>query len=256
MADQPQNNEIPNQALTTSIDDLVNYLNAHGETESTVLSHDLKVPEAIIETWASILEKANIVKISYRSGKMFISKFAATPQEAATINKELEEKRATLLNDVEVQTEQLNEMANEIEGFKKLLSSLEATYKSKAGDIKQVTDKVEAYASELEKINLRISKGIESINKLRSNLEVGIIELNSKVKVLDDLTSGSGIADAQKLIEDINSKLSYGMQETESMRKAFEKQIAEERRKFVTLYERFAASKQHLRSSAQRRWSA
>jgi hypothetical protein len=64
---------IDDQSVTTSIDDLVKYLNEHGETESSELANTLGVGEGLIEAWANALEKAKIVKITYKSGRMYLA---------------------------------------------------------------------------------------------------------------------------------------------------------------------------------------
>ncbi len=61
------------QNITTSIDALMKYLSEHGETESGELAKALNVNESIIETWADVLEKAKITKITYKVGKMYVS---------------------------------------------------------------------------------------------------------------------------------------------------------------------------------------
>src|SRR5208337_1649342 len=61
------------QRITTSIDDLVKYLKEHGETESSELANTLGVDTGIVEAWSDALEKAKIVRITYKVGKMYVS---------------------------------------------------------------------------------------------------------------------------------------------------------------------------------------
>lgn len=61
------------QNVTTSIDDLVKYINEHGETDSFSLSQALGVSEAIIEVWAGALEKAKLMRVLYKRGKMYLA---------------------------------------------------------------------------------------------------------------------------------------------------------------------------------------
>ncbi len=64
------------QSITTSIDDLVKYLNEHGETESSALAGTLGVSEAVIEAWAGALEKAKMTKVIYKRGRMYLAPVA------------------------------------------------------------------------------------------------------------------------------------------------------------------------------------
>ncbi|MGC8547765.1 MAG: hypothetical protein ACP5MC_02035 [Candidatus Micrarchaeia archaeon] len=234
MADQPN---AENQAVTTSIDDLVNYLSQHGETDSVTLARNLNVPENIIETWAGVLEKANIVSISYKAGKMYVSKAIATPQQEATIRQNVEEKRQSLANEVTLQLQDLEEINSTIEELKKYSQEVENAYKARAGDLKQVTDRLNAYEAEMQRLEKQIAEGKAYIEKFKGELSGDIASLNEKVKVLDSLASGAGASDAQALLQDINSKLNYGKQELASLRSSFDKQIDEARKQFIELSE-------------------
>ncbi len=234
MADQPN---AENQAVTTSIDDLVNYLSQHGETDSVTLARSLNVPENIIETWAGVLEKANLVSINYKAGKMYVSKAVATPQQEATIRQNVEEKRQSLANEVALQLQDLEEINGTIEELKKYSQEVENAYKARAGDLKQVTDRLNAYESEMQRLEKQIAEGRAYIEKFKGELSGDIASLNEKAKVLDSLAAGAGASDAQALLQDINSKLNYGKQELASLRSSFDKQIDEARKQFIELSE-------------------
>ncbi|MGC8676454.1 MAG: hypothetical protein ACP5T3_02985 [Candidatus Micrarchaeia archaeon] len=234
MADQ----EAPGgQAITTSIDDLVKYLGDHGETDSLTLAKDLGVPETIVETWANVLEKANIVHVSYKVGRMYISKAVSTPQEEATIRQNVVAKQQVITNDIVSQTQMLNDIAARIDQFKKYMADVENVYNERAGTIKQVMDRINAYDEELNRMQSKINEGADYIAKFRGKVEQEIASINDKTALLDSLTKGTGLADAQKLVDDMNAKLSLSRQELERSREAFEKQLEEERRHFIELDE-------------------
>ncbi len=60
------------ETVTTSIDELVAYLKRHGETESAELAKAVKSDEKHIEEWVGALEKAGVVGVSYRMGRMYV----------------------------------------------------------------------------------------------------------------------------------------------------------------------------------------
>ncbi|MEM3181327.1 MAG: hypothetical protein QXY86_03035 [Candidatus Micrarchaeaceae archaeon] len=225
------------QSVTTSIDDLVKYLEDHGETDSLTLAKDLNVTEPIIETWANVLEKSNIVHISYKVGRMYVSKAAATPEEEAAIRSSVVERQGVVENNIVAQTRQLNDIAEQIDQFKKYIGEVSRVYKERAGDIKQVMDNINAYNDELNKVQGNISSSVEFVSKLKSELDAGIASLNEKAAALDSLVKGSGAADAQRLVDDMNAKIVMGMRELEEMHAAFEKQLNEQRKRFLELDE-------------------
>ena len=61
------------KSIETSVDRLVAYLKKNGETEVSFLSANLGIGEDTMTDLVKILEKANIVKITYKLGKMYVT---------------------------------------------------------------------------------------------------------------------------------------------------------------------------------------
>src|SRR5271157_562499 len=124
------------QNITTSIDDLVKYLSEHGEAESSELAKALGVNESIIETWADVLEKAKITKVSYKVGKMFVSLVAETKGGTEVAKKTAEIKRGIAESELEAQAAAIGQVGAKIDEFKRYVAGAEATFKSRAGEIR------------------------------------------------------------------------------------------------------------------------
>src|SRR5271157_3411176 len=96
--------------ITTCIDDLVKYLNEHGESDANALANALNVSESIISTWADVLEKARIVKINYKLGKMFISPMAMTKEGVEVARKTVEVKKGVAETELVAQINMINQI--------------------------------------------------------------------------------------------------------------------------------------------------
>ncbi|MEM3781447.1 MAG: hypothetical protein QXT43_00590 [Candidatus Micrarchaeaceae archaeon] len=244
MADQNQ----AGQPVTTSIDDLVKYLGEHGETDSIKLSRDLNVTEPIIETWANVLEKSNIVHISYKVGRMYVSKAAATPEEETAIKNRVAQKQGILEDELAVQARLISDITEQIDQFKKYMGEVDRVYRERAGEIKKVMDTINAYNDELNKLQGNIGAGVEYISKLRSELDSGLSQLGEKSAALDSIAKGSGAAEAQRLVDDMNAKMSLARQELSDMRGMLEKQLDSQRKRFLELEEEIRRESRALES--------
>ncbi len=75
MADNIMSNDSNNKnsnETKTSIDKMLTLLQNKGRMDVNTLSLSLDTPASVIDDWAKILESANIVKISYELGKMYV----------------------------------------------------------------------------------------------------------------------------------------------------------------------------------------
>jgi hypothetical protein len=91
--------------MTTRIDDLIKYLNEHGETDSKSLASALNVSEEMVNAWVYVLEEAHAVKIDYKLDKMFISSVSVMKDDAnVTSEMSDEEKRLIKTGIVSLET--------------------------------------------------------------------------------------------------------------------------------------------------------
>ena len=92
-------------SITTCIDDLIKYLNEHGETDSKSLASALNVSEEMVNAWVYVLEEAHAVKIDYKLDKMFISSVSVMKDDAnVTSEMSDEEKRLIKTGIVSLET--------------------------------------------------------------------------------------------------------------------------------------------------------
>ncbi|MDE1850504.1 MAG: hypothetical protein KGH54_01770, partial [Candidatus Micrarchaeota archaeon] len=136
---------------TTGIDALVDYLNKNGETEESKLAEELKVSEKVIEDWASVLEKASIVKITYKIGKMFVSPLSVSNVDVASYKNTLDTKKQSVETELMAQVNVLQEFDRRISNLSKIASSADASFKKNSGQVKKDLDELERIQREVEK---------------------------------------------------------------------------------------------------------
>ena len=65
--------------VKTSIDALLDLIKSRGLVDVSVAASELGIAGAVAEQWAKVLEENNLVKISYRVGKMYVEPVAVSP---------------------------------------------------------------------------------------------------------------------------------------------------------------------------------
>lgn len=68
------------EIIKTSIDDLVEYLYEHGETNASSLSTALNIGEDTIDAWVDALEKAGLIRVVNKFDMMFLSPTTAVSE--------------------------------------------------------------------------------------------------------------------------------------------------------------------------------
>ncbi len=224
MADQP---------LTTSIDDLVKYVNEHGETDSTTLASALKVGENIIETWADVLEKAQIVKINYKLGKMFVSPKTITKEGAEVAKKTVEMKRGVAETELATQVSMINQINTKLDEFKRYVSSAEGAFKTKAGQIKENLDQIDKLSSQVDSAYRKLKEKKDTIDRLSATLDKEAAALEEKAGKAQSVTGAD--SDPQRVINDISAKLEDSESRLKALRSNVNSTMEQSRNEFSQL---------------------
>ncbi len=177
--------------ITTSIDELLKYITEHGDTESTVLIAALGISQKTLEEWAEILEKANLLKITYRVGKMFIAPVSQSKEAIDMAKRSADMKELTLKEEIGTHVNALDAMEKKIETFTKFVSGSERIFKNKAGDIKTSLDRIDKLSEEANKNYKGLEEKKEFIDNLAAKLEKELTELNKKSEEINKLSATS-----------------------------------------------------------------
>jgi chromosome segregation ATPase len=221
------------QSVTTSIDTLVSYINEKGETDSFTIAHKLGVSEETIRAWVDILEKAGMIKISYKVGKMYLSPVKVDENAANApilkMTKSVEEMRKSdIVAEVNMQDQMVTNIYKKIDSFSKTADEAEKAFRDKRKDTKEALDRIVKLEQEINNSYAAINTKKESVNTFAEDLK----------KQLDGLkTSSTDIAafsldssGAKALLDDLKKKVqSYGTDISE-LKKEFNTAVEEYRK--------------------------
>ena len=194
------------EQITTSIDELLKYVTEHGDTESTVLIAALGISQKTLEEWADILEKANILKITYKVGKMFLSPVSQSKEAIDMAKRSAEMKELTIKEEIGTHINALDAMEKKIETFTRFVSGSERIFKNKAGDIKISLDRIDKLSDEANKNYKGLEEKKAFIDTIATKLEKELEELNKKSEEIGKLSATSETTAA--INNDIRVKIS------------------------------------------------
>ena len=218
----------------TSIDALVEYLKAHGETEASILAKALGVSETLIEEWSNILEKSSIVKISYRAGKMYVAPLAITKEDLTEVQHKIEIKKENIINEATAKLTMLNQLNEKVESLSKFVSAGNELLKKKIGPMKESLDELYKIANIAEKKYNEVKERKKEIDNIAEKLNKEIDGLRERAQAIEHFQLNT--ANAERLIEDMHSKMELMrklLEEEEANRKKTLQQLEESEKKLA-----------------------
>ena len=224
MADQP---------ITTSIDDLVKYVHEHGETDSNTLAAALNVGEAIIEKWTDVLEKAQIVKVSYKLGKMYAAPLLVSQEAVESASKTAEMKKGIVESELAAQVDLVNQINSRLDEFKRYVGGAESAFKSKAGAIKNTIDEIDRLGMQVDNAYKKMASENEYMDKLGEKMDEQLQALQKKAEA----ASAYGVTqDSSKQIsDDLRLKLADYENRLKALDAGFGATLKQKRQEFAEL---------------------
>lgn len=220
--------------ITTSIDSLMTYLSEHGKTESSELARALGVSESIIETWADVLEKAKITKITYKVGKMYVSIAPTAAGGLETAKATAEIKKGIAETEIQAQVVAIGQISAKIDEFKRYVTGAEATFKGKAGETKATLEEIDRLDAQVNGAYKKLREKKDYIDGMVESLGKSIQALEQKSGALGGVGAGG---DAKVLIEDIRGKLENAEAVIAGLDREFNRTVGESRKGFAELVE-------------------
>jgi uncharacterized coiled-coil DUF342 family protein len=235
------------QEVTTQIDELVSYLKAHGETSITDLSKALVVGESTLNDWASILEKAGMVKVIYKAGRMFLSPVEATTSESGeNVSRIIQAEKEDIQSEVNSQQALLNQITSRINSLQGLNDEINKLFSTKYKDVMGTIKKINAIGNEMNDAYKNAVAKKREIDNLSEDLRQGLERIDKE---------GSGIASyeadfggAEEILSDLKKKADEYNSLSKSMVREVEKVSDEYRKRAVTLSEEIKKEKESIDS--------
>src|SRR5271156_5028815 len=98
--ENPKNPEI--EETRTSIDTLLELLKVKGKSELNGIAIALDVDPRIVENWAKVLETGNLIKISYKVGKMYLEPLNMKPDQQQDMQARIDVTKFILEEDIAI----------------------------------------------------------------------------------------------------------------------------------------------------------
>ncbi|MDE1762231.1 MAG: hypothetical protein KGH59_03630 [Candidatus Micrarchaeota archaeon] len=235
---------------TTGIDALVDYLNKHGEMEESRLAEELKVSEKVIEDWASVLEKASIVKITYKIGKMFVAPLSVTNVDVASYKNALEMKKQSVETELMAQMNVLQEFDRRIANLSKIAASADASFKKNSGQVKKDLDELERIGREVEKHYGSIKMEKDRVDKISSTLDTEMHALEEMAGKIQNFSTGQ--SDVKGVVADIKEKMKRYDEAVRSLDQEFDKIMVEKRAQLRQMHDGIYSEMKSLEEAVQR----
>ncbi len=219
------------KSIETSVDRLVAYLKKNGETEVSLLSANLGIGEDTMTDLVKILEKANIVKITYKLGKMYVTPADSTSKSADVVEaqKRVEEvKKADLVADVSAQDAVLNRVTKQIDEYSKSMKGIEELFKTKNKQMYDSIKRISDIERRVEKAYKRIDARRTELEKLQAVIDASLADINKYSESVNKFSLDSSGANA--MIQDIRNEISIFREGLNAFNKANEKSIEEYRK--------------------------
>lgn len=200
--ENPKNPEI--EETRTSIDTLLELLKVKGKSELNGVAVALDVDPRIVENWAKVLEAGNLIKISYKVGKMYLEPMNLKPEQQLDMKTKTDVTKFILEEDIAIERISLEKFSKNIEELNKSIGSMSRVYKSKIPDIQKILDDVDKAYAPIEAKKRNIDKMKEETEKDFQEIDKKANDLNTK---LGKFSSKQLEADSNERIEKLNSIL-------------------------------------------------
>ncbi len=170
----------------TSIDSLLDLVNAKGKMDINSIASQLGVAPSIVENWAKVLEKSGLITVKYEVGKMFVEP-ATQKGDAKEINAKLEVQQSSLSTDAEAKMLELQKLSEMLDNLRATALSANKIYSEKMPEL-------QSRLNEINKVYEQVEKENSIVSEMKANLEKTYENINNKVsdmlKKLDYLDSG------------------------------------------------------------------
>lgn len=203
---------LADQEIKTGIDALVAYLKENGETNASVAAAALGVGESSVIEWANILEKANVITMTHKAGRVFLAPVTGSGQQA---NKEAKQaEQSTVQEMISSDLAAVEQVSLDLEEFSKSIAKVDEQFNTKYKDVKAILDRLNGIESSILRVEKRLSakdKYVKEVSKTAQD------RYEAAQKYLSNLQSFS---------LDTNNARAVA-QELKDMLKAYEKNTSE-----------------------------
>jgi chromosome segregation ATPase len=228
--DDKKNPEI--EETRTSIDTLLELLRVKGKLELNSIAVELNIDPRIVENWAKVLENGDLVKISYKVGKMYLEPVNLLPEQQRDLKTRTDVTKFILQEDIAIEKISLEKFSKNIEELDKSIGNMSKVYKTKLPDIQKILADVDkAYAPieikkrTMDKMKDEANKDFEEINKMAEGMYKKLGSFSQKEvesNINENLGKLNGVLES---INDAQKVMKYTETESNKFFKSIEEEI-------------------------------
>ncbi len=250
--------------VVTGIDSLLSYVNEKGEVDAQTLANILNVSEPTLIEWSRALEKAKLVRLVYKMGKMYITPTSEkinlsrnpsvnkgstqitdlAPEQMSVENiKKISEIKSTVINEnLDIQRKNIEALNNKIKNFKSYFETTDKYLKENDPAIKSATNELVAYNAEAQKTIMSVKSYLDQMNNEIQNLKSRDFDFNKEYLSFQNVDVVS--KNAREIIDDLRSKTAY-------MRSSMKDLINEFNKKMFDMKDQFSIMERDLKEKEE-----
>lgn len=204
-------------ATTTTIDSLVELLKKKGKMDLASVSSALGVDQGVVENWAKVLEKGNIVKITYEVGKMFLTLSTLSAEQESTERSKIGAQSSALASQSESQMLSLDKLTDVLNSIKSSVATAERAESVEMPEVRRAIVELNNIYSIVEQRN----RGLEQLSKraeqVYDDINKRVSDLSGKISYIGGEGEPKGVGEARQELAGITKEVSGVNSEISSM---------------------------------------
>lgn len=219
--------------VKTTIDALLDIIKSKGLVDISAAAATLGIAAPVAEQWAKVLEENNLVKISYRVGKMFVEPMSVSKGDIKLVTAKIETRRDMLEEEVSVQLEQINKIGDIIEAAKISAGNAETIFKQKAPEEQQMLNELNRVYNNVEKQYAEIEDAKKKVEETNDRINKSLTDTLSKIAAYSS-------SDIVKNIEETRERMSAAIKSVSEVNAAANSIIKQKDKAFEDIRKKFA----------------
>ncbi len=235
--------------VVTGIDGLLKYVSENGETDATMLASNLKVSENTIQEWSLVLERAKLVRIAYKMGRMYVGPATVsvsidnqdakkggnvvryekmTPAEMENL---AGVKSSIMKDQLAVQEKEVDNIAPKIKELREYIQEVQKGFKDRSAELNKYLAELNALKDESAKSFSGVSSYKQQVDKLMEELSKSSGMADGGKSAVGDIDDVSGNVEA--IIADMRAKGAALRGSSENVLSEFDAKASEQRKQLV-----------------------
>lgn len=171
----------PSEAKTT-IDTLTELLKSKGKMEINKIADNLGIDTTIAENLVKVLEDANLVKVTYEVGKMYVEPLAITKEQEQALAATQAEEKSTLENAISVQKVALDKFESQLSEIELSVKGAQRAFQQKFPDLERQLDGINKIYSALQDEDSKIDSINKKAESVYNDINKKITDLYGKIE--------------------------------------------------------------------------